>query len=47
MEIKNSILIEWREKIDNWMWKIYESEEEKQKIRLLKVKVLLLFCQIN
>ena len=29
MEIKNSILIEWREKIDNWMWKIYESEEEK------------------
>ena len=27
--IKNSILIEWREKIDNWMWKIYESEEEK------------------
>ena len=25
MEIKNSILIEWREKIDNWMWKIYES----------------------
>ena len=29
MEIKNSILIEWREKTDNWMWKIYESEEEK------------------